>query len=248
MLRDFSKEEFDIILQAGQSNSEGCGLGKATQPFVQREDILYFNNDFTISMAQERVWANDVVAEFSLSFCTRYIEDNRLQSGRKLLVVRAAIGGTGFLDNRWGMNDDLFLRMMEMTKTALELNPKNKLVAFLWHQGETDACLNADKATHFKNLSTLINAVKTKFNSPNLPFIAGDFVKHWKMDNIGICTPVIDAMKEVCETIGNAKFVYTDDLQSNDQVLHNEDTIHFCRESINELGLKYYKAYTEIIS
>jgi hypothetical protein len=68
------------------------------------------------------------------------------------------------------------------------------------------------------------------------------------MDNIGICTPVIDAMKEVCETIGNAKFVYTDDLQSNDQVLHNEDTIHFCRESINELGLKYYKAYTEIIS
>ena len=29
MLRDFSKEAFDIIIQAGQSNAEGCGLGPA---------------------------------------------------------------------------------------------------------------------------------------------------------------------------------------------------------------------------
>lgn len=247
MLRDFSKEEFDIILQAGQSNSEGCGLGKATQPFAQNGDVFYMNNDLSISLAQERVWANDVVAEYSLSFCTRYIEDNRLQSGRKILVVRAAVGGTGFLDNRWGMTDDLFLRMMEMTKTALELNPKNRLVAFLWHQGETDAIYNADKKTHFNNLSNLLNAVRTEFNCPDLPFVAGDFVKHWKMDNIGICTPVIDAIKETCEVAGNAKFVYTDELLSNDQAINNEDTIHFCRESINELGLKYYKAFTEII-
>lgn len=247
MLRDFSKEDFDIIIQAGQSNSEGCGFGKVAQPFTQSENILYMNNDFSISLAQERVWGNEIVCEVSLSFCSKYIEDKRLQSGRKLLVIRAAIGGTGFLDNRWGMTDDLFLRMMEMTKTALDLNPKNRLVAFIWHQGETDASLNADRQTHFNNLSTLLNAVRTEFKSPSLPFIAGDFVKHWKMDNIEICTPVIDAIKEVCEALGNAKFVYTDELLSNDQAINNGDTIHFCRESINELGLKYYKAYTEIV-
>ena len=106
--------------------------------------------------------------------------------GRKLLIIRAAIGGTGFLDNRWGMTDDLYLRMIEMIKTALELNPKNKLVAFLWHQGETDAILKVSKQEHFYNLSLLVNSVRSIFNCETLPFIAGDFVSQWKNDNIEI--------------------------------------------------------------
>ena len=73
------------------------------------------------------------------------IESGKLKPGRKLLIIRAAIGGTGFSDERWGMTDDLYLRMIEMIKTALELNSKNKLAAFLWHQGETDAILNVKK-------------------------------------------------------------------------------------------------------
>ena len=56
MLRDFSKEEFDIVIQAGQSNSEGSGLGEALTPFIPSSDILYLVNDFTISVAQEAVF------------------------------------------------------------------------------------------------------------------------------------------------------------------------------------------------
>ncbi len=143
MLRDFSKEELDIVIQAGQSNSEGCGLGKATAPFIPSSDILYLNNDFTICVAQETVSGNEIVGNFSLAFCTKYIESGKLQCGRKLLIIRAAIGGTGFLDNHWGMTGDLYLKMIEMIHTALELNHKNELVAFLWHQGEADALLNS---------------------------------------------------------------------------------------------------------
>ena len=32
MLKDFSKENYDIIIQAGQSNSEGFGFGKTDAP------------------------------------------------------------------------------------------------------------------------------------------------------------------------------------------------------------------------
>ena len=248
MLRDFSKEEFDIIIQAGQSNAEGCGLGDAEKPYATNSKIWYLDNDFSISKAQERISGNFIVGDFSLSFASKYRKDGNLEDGRKILIIRAAIGGTGFLDNHWKPTDDLYLRMMEMIKTALELNPKNKLVAFLWHQGETDATFNSDYQTYFNNLTTLVNNVRVAFKSNNLPFIAGDFVQHWKMENIKICEPVVSAMKEVCLTIGNAEFVETNELLSNDQKIGNKDNIHFCRESLYQLGLKYYDAYKRIAS
>ena len=46
MLKDFSKEEFDIIIQAGQSNSEGCGVGDVENPYTPNDSIWYLNNDF----------------------------------------------------------------------------------------------------------------------------------------------------------------------------------------------------------
>ncbi|MFA6737109.1 MAG: sialate O-acetylesterase [Saccharofermentanales bacterium] len=243
MLRDFSKENFDIIIQAGQSNSEGCGQGDVEKPYSANENIWYLNNDFSISVAQERIWGNSIVGDYSLSFAKEYADSGKLQSGRKVLIVRSAVGGTGFLDGHWKPNDDLCLRMMEMIRTALDINSGNKLVAFLWHQGETDASLNAGHKTHYNNLSTLINNVRKAYKCENLPFIAGDFVHHWKYENMQICEPVINAIKAVCSDIGNSMFVETTGLQSNDQKIGNQDTIHFCREALYQLGVKYFKAY-----
>lgn len=255
MLKNFSEEKFDIIIQAGQSNSEGCGRGTATTPFVQSPDIWYLDNDFTISMAHEIVVENEIVNNFSLAFATEYIKSGRLENGRKLLIIRAAIGGTGFVDKRWGLSDDLFLTMMEMIKTALGLNPENRLVAFLWHQGESDAIGISENTIaiedafllHYNNLSTLLNTVRKEFNVAALPFIAGDFVNDWKSINLKFCEPIIDGIKKVCEDAGNSKFVETSELQSNNQRIGNGDIIHFCREAQNLLGVKYYNAYCEIV-
>lgn len=246
MLEDFRNEKFDIVIQAGQSNSEGCGLGPTNEPYVESNDILYFLNDFSICIASEWIAGTEISANFSLPFCTRYIADGRLASGRKLLVIRAAIGGTGFLDNHWKLEDDLFLRMMEMIRTALSLNAGNKLVAFLWHQGETDAMLGADYQTHYNHLRTLLDTVRNSYQVPELPFIAGDFVYHWKLENLAACEPVILAMKDVCDKAGSAKFIETEGLESNDQKIGNGDTIHFCREAIKLLGARYYEAFCEI--
>lgn len=247
MLHDFTKDEFDIILQAGQSNSYGCGRGPATEPFEPRGDLYYLTNDFILSRAQEEIWGNDTIGNFALPFAVRYIRDGRLASGRKLLIVRAPVGGTGFLDKRWGLQDDLFLTMMDMTRTALSLNTANRLVAFLWHQGETDAFLGASRDVHFNNLSTLLRTVRDTFGTPALPFVAGDFVPHWREANEGICRPVLQAIEDVCRTSVNARFVGTEGLLSNEQKVGIEDTIHFCRESLNELGLRYYDAYRDIV-
>lgn len=62
MLKDFSKENYDIIIQAGQSNSEGCGLEKTDSPYVPNDRVWYMNGDFSISCACELVNGNDTYA------------------------------------------------------------------------------------------------------------------------------------------------------------------------------------------
>ena len=38
---DIKSEKFDIIIQGGQSNAEGCGKGAVAQEFVPSKNILY---------------------------------------------------------------------------------------------------------------------------------------------------------------------------------------------------------------
>ncbi len=244
---DLSKERFDIIIQAGQSNSQGCGRGDGHFPFVPNDRIWYLNGDGTYEQAAEQEIApGDVRGNFSLSFAARYVK-RCLEPGRRLLIIRAAVGGTGFLDNRWGMKDDLYQNMILRTQEALRLGSENRLMALLWHQGETDAVLYASKDLHYDNLANLATSVRARFSRKTLPFIAGDFVHHWKGQNEAICQPVIEAIKAVCNDIGGARFVETDGLSSNDQVTHDGDMIHFSRGALDELGGRYFEAYCDII-
>ena len=251
MLKDFSKEHYDIIIQAGQSNSEGCGLGKTDLPYVPNDRVWYMNGDFTISCACELVNGNEIQSTYVLEFARLYMEKGYLTDGRKLLILRASVGGTGFADHHWGENDDLYLRMIDMIQTALSLNSENKLVAFLWHQGEADAVFNASYNEHYENLKRLVSSDKEKYNVPTLPFIAGDFAHQWKNENIEICTPVVNAIRDVCNSYSSGRFVETDGLLSNVQELNysifgGNDTIHFSRKSTYILGQRYFKAFEDI--
>ena len=253
MLHDFTKDKFDIIIQAGQSNSEGAGFGSTDHPYQPDGRVWYLNQNGTLTLAAEDIWGNEVRANFGLPFAREYLNAGMLSEGRKLLILRAAVGGTGFRDGRWGLSDDLYLQMMEMTRTALALNPENRLVALLWHQGETDATRGASFEEHYKNLGGLLESVRTTFHTPDLPFIAGDFVQDWKSSCIEACNPVVDAMRAVCADCGNGGFVETADLKSNRQELNYrpwnwaEDPIHFSRKAIYELGVRYYAEFERIV-
>jgi len=246
-LRDFSEDSFDIIIQAGQSNSEGCGVGYVESPFEPGPDVFQMDRNFIISTACEPSCGNDVRANFVYPFAREYIKSGKLKPGRKLLILLAAVGGTGFCDKRWGPEDDLFLTLLDMIKVAKELNPENRAVAFLWHQGESDANDPIfDK--HVKNLSYLVKKVREAAGVNDLPFIAGDFVHHWKMkpENINRCEPIIAAIKDVCAYIGNGAFVETDGLTSNDEATGNGDDIHFSRVALYTMSERYFDAFMKL--
>ena len=157
------------------------------------------------------------------------------------------------------MNEQLMQlkQSMELNNKRNELNDKdNKIVAFLWHQGEHDVFENMDlpREKLYENyrasLSTLFNDVKERYAQFSFPIIAAGFSEDYRNQNERYrsgCDAVLKATKEVCTELGNAAVIDTFDLCSNHQATGNGDLAHFCRESLYELGKCYFKKYLEFI-
>ncbi len=252
--------KFDIIIQAGQSNAEGMGVGnvetsflpseriyrleakKTVEHFPENLRITYAEQPFTLQRAEERLCGEERIADFSLSFAKAY-EEKFLSSDRDILIIRAAVGGSGFQKGHWTQDGILYLKMIEMIDYALSLNPENRLVAFLWHQGEHDAFEHNEPDRFEWQLKDMVLSVRERYHTPNLPFIAGDFVNEWKSKNLSDCIPIVDKIKKVTSEIDNGAFVETADLLSNNQVTGNGDDIHFCRAAQYKLGKRYFEKF-----
>lgn len=253
-------EKYDIILQAGQSNAAGYGHGPAEYPYVPNPSVLYLTagdpeageydpkGDYEILVAAERpnpsFGPEDRLGDFSLSFAQSYVEEGMLAPDRKLLIVRTAVGGTGFLKHYWQVGDPLYERMLRMTDYALSLNPGNRLVGFLWHQGEHEAAFLNDPKLYHDQLLEVVKSIRDRYGMA-VPFICGGFCNQWAQDNQPACDNIMAVIRKVAEELDGA-YIETADLRSNDQKTGDGDTIHFCREDLQELGRRYFNAYQEL--
>ena len=264
----FVNEKFDIIIQGGQSNAFGMGWGPVEEEYQADEDILYLDAEkitsegikdgfwglvldyldkpFEITVANNRMLDGKLVGDFALTFAREY-KKKYLAAGRKILIVRAGVGGTGFMKKHWRVGDVVYEKMLELIDYALGLNPENKIVAFLWHQGEHDAFEKNDPDIFKEQLQTMLSSVKQRYHQPDMPFISADFVNEWKTQNLDTCVPIIERIKEVTAW-ANGEFVETSDLLSNNQKNGCGDVIHFCRNSLQELGYRYFQAYERMNS
>ena len=141
MIKNPSKEKFDIIIIAGQSNAESSGVGPSyNEDWVEDDDILMlkggFNakvakkaygneyldievsNEYYIEKAKDRN-DNGVIRGVFGNYFAKFYKENDLAKDRKILLVHTAIGGTGFAKWHWGLKDVLYKRMLSMTEEAL---------------------------------------------------------------------------------------------------------------------------------
>ncbi len=271
-MQTYSNEKFDIILLAGQSNSEGYGVGEATEEYIPDERILWLNDnsmprfenengkdvfkinypaEISITVADEPAVGDTKVGKLALWFARAYVANGLLKEGRKLLILNAGVGGTGFRDIQWGVGRTLYRRAKDFTRATLGMNAENRLVTFLWHQGECDSFENADwdverrYTTHKKNLGEMFADFKAEFSCPDLPVISGGFCDEWYLKNKVPCDAVLKAIREVCAEHGG--FVETADLKSNNEQCGNGDDIHFSRESTHVLGQRMFEEYALLI-
>ena len=272
IIADAYQKPCDIIIIAGQSNAAGYGRGDTERPFEpdpriwrmdDRADAHHIKGEDgkTVFHCPEGTEIDVDVAEeypdgeggkrgcFAWSFARAYLESGTLSEGRSLLVVMAAVGGTGFARREWGIEDAvLYRRLCRMTDTALSLHRGNRIVAILWHQGECDASelpdltLEERYTRHRDNLTEMFTAYRTRYALRDVPVIAGEFCHDWQSLLPEKCDAVIRAMREVCDAV-----VPTSDLQSNRAATGNDDGIHFSRDAQYRLGLRYFDAYVALL-
>lgn len=254
--------KFDIIIQAGQSNSEGFGLGpveneyiptekvwqldalKRATPLPDRMDVVYLDEPFVLKVAEECEGESGKIGNFGLTFAEEYIKAGRLEEGRAILIIRAGVGGTGFCRKEWGLGSLLYNKLTELVDYALTMDESNRVVALLWHQGECDSVEKNPPEIFSAQLKEQMLDARARYGE--MPIIAGDFVNDWKSKNLALCEPIITAIKQVLAECGKSAFVETADLLSNDQKVQNGDDIHFCRQSQHILGRRYFDAFKNL--
>ena len=262
----------DIIILAGQSNAEGQGRGDVTEAYVPDERILLMTDDFgahfvttdgvsvlhykwpavnSIAVADEREKNGVKFGCFALEFARQYAE-KFLKKGRKVLIVNANFGGTGFARPEWGVGNIMHTRLLSMTKAALAGNPKNRIVAMLWSQGEHDSFENADwdpdkrYATHNENLDTTFRDIYENLGK-GFPIIACGFTDTFCESLPEATDAVMCAIREMIAKYEGG-IVETKGLTSNSQAIGGEDIYHFSKESLRILGGKFFEKYQELCS
>ena len=261
-------DKLDIIVLAGQSNAQGQGQGETEKEYVPNERVLMMTDDADpkfvtengtvrlvmkqpainqVAVAEERTEQGKKIGCLALSFAEHYVKEC-LAEDRKLLIIQANHGGTGFARPEWGVGNVMHTRMIHMTKEALSYHPENRVVALLWHQGEHDAFENAHwdpekrYCVHKANLSATLDDFYAQIGDSAIPFIAGGFCDEWYLENKVACDAVLSAIKACVAQVGGG-FVETSGLLSNKQKVGNADDIHFCRESLRILGERYFAQY-----
>ena len=229
----------DILLVAGQSNAQGCGRGDGAFRYKPHAPVYQLTPDGRAALARDTRYSPcRVCAAFAPYFAGAYCAAGLLPPGRGLLVVNTAVGGTGFTDRRWGMDDDLYPRMLRMARWALALHPQNKITAFLWHQGETDVQNGMEPAAYAAALRTLICSARTALQIEQVPFVSGAMVPEWMQEN-PFSFEIAAATRSLMHSLPHCAYVESDGLAGNTR----PDHIHFSRKSCAELGKRYFSAY-----
>jgi hypothetical protein len=265
-MREFETQEYDIIVEAGQSNAEGSGRGPVSEEFIPNEDICYlyaertakwfpdhveitfFDKPYCWQIADERGEGENKTGDFALTFADEYVKAGYLQKGRKVLIIRTAVGATCFYKKDWGVGGRLYVKLMEILEYALKLNKNNKIVAFLWHQGESDALDHNTPEQYIKDCKEMFEHFRAKYDAHSAPILSGDFVRHWceLPENREMCDPIRAACKQVILETDNAAYIETDGLKSNGQEWGANDYLHFSRESLHILGRRYFEEYQKL--
>lgn len=246
---------FDIIPVFGQSNSVGYGTGIDT--------ILDYTNDRILQLGQLSGYNNTLIkaseplqhAEntiglnrigFALAFSREMLKI--LPINRTIILVPCGVGGTGFSGNRWNPGNDLYNTTITRVQTALALGTptNNRILCYLWHQGEADTGSGGTGSAMTQNdyataLDNMINSMRTTLGLA--PFLAGDFVQTWA-SGVPASTPIRAAINDLINRIDYTGVANTDSLGGDGTT----GVIHFSAASQRILGVRYYTAYSSALT
>lgn len=159
-------------------------------------------------------------------------------------LIPAAVGGTsiaawmpGGVDD-WDPNnhpyDDAIFRAKEAQKAG-------KIVAILWHQGESDA---VKKTADYKiKLRTVVENFRKELGlDDSVPFIAGDMASFYRQEIAENINIVDDAISDLTKELPGFYAISTKDLN------HRGDNLHYDSESLYKMAERYFTVYQKAVA
>ena len=239
---------FHLYLLVGQSNMAGRGVvdsvSRQTNPrilmltkdnqWVLAHDPLHFDKPAVVGVGPGLSFAQEMLKQHPTA---------------RIGLIPCAVGGSNIGVWRPGAYyeptksypyDDAIRRVKMAMQSGI-------LKGIIWHQGEADS--SPERATQYEaNLKALIQAFRTEFNAPNLPFVVGELpdFQIYRTDSTGKATVrqgAIDINKTFHQLAGSETNV---GVISARNTQHKGDVVHFDTPSARLLGRRYAEAMIQL--
>jgi len=181
--------DYDIVLLVGQSNMRGAAQdydANGTDAYPAAVDMVSWsgNNIAGVAHAVEPLPTRDAGTGMGAgnTFAKRWA--NEKGTGRRVLIINAARGGTGFslpstgddTSATWDVDatDDshnLAWTTIRATQDALARFPGSQVVAVLANHGSTDGTNNLSRATMKAKLERWIDTLRAQLGIPTVPYL-----------------------------------------------------------------------------
>lgn len=217
---------FHLYLLIGQSNMAGRGPLDSESKKQNLQILMLDSNNKWVIATDPVHFDKPAIAGVgpAISFATEMLGNN---DKIKIGLIPCALGGSPI---RVWEPDSVYLNVFHpyndavaRTKLAMQTGV---LKGILWHQGEADNLQSASQV-YMEKLKVLIERLRTEFDQPDLPFVAGEVGYFNKRDFIN---PVIDQLPL---NVSTTAVVSAKDLTDKG------DQLHFNTTSARELGKRY---------
>ena len=239
---------YDVVLVIGQSNTHfGNGLDPVADSSVS--DIVqlgrFGSHNYQVIPATEPLehfTMQPGCIGFVMTFSKAYLHEY-LAPGRRVLIIPGGCGGTGFGSQDWNPGDTMYDDAVARTRYVLE-NYNSRLVAILWHQGESDVG-NED---YRQELDTMIVHLRKDVGDGDarVPFILGGMVPYW-VDLSSSRIRQEDIISNTVERLTNTGFAdprkpFVISKNDNDYI-----AIHYDAAGQRELGRRYFTEFQKLM-
>ena len=230
----FAKEvdqEISIVLLIGQSNMAGQGKIE-DQDTVPIPGVLKLTSHYFWTPARDPL-GSDKPREFGVGpgreFARALLE---AQPNARVGLVSAAVGNTNL--QQWMPGGRLYNRAILRLRMAQR---SGKLVAILWHQGESDSNNEARAKVYAKKWVIMMRQLRKDARAPDVPILVGTLGDYLDKPYAGA---INEEIRKLPTMMQNVSVVPATGLTERG------DGVHFDSKSQREFGRRFAKAFLTI--